>query len=233
MSIKSFVLRLIMGYKCNSESYIKHLRKLGVEIGDDVMLYRPFNTTIDPTSPHLLSIGSHVVITGPATILTHDYSWSVLKRKYGYIVGNKRKTHIGNNVFIGWGSTILGGANIGDNVIIGASSVVSGNVESDSIYAGNPARKIMTLEEFYARRKKAQLEDARIFVNEYIKRYGKDPKPTDFNEYFFLFSNSLHNELFDSQLSLTGNYDTSNKLYESHKPEFENFYEFLSYCKEA
>lgn len=48
---------------------------------------------------------------------------------------------IGNNVFIGGGATILGGSHIGDNVIIGANSVVSGNVDSNSVYAGNPARK--------------------------------------------------------------------------------------------
>lgn len=40
-------------------------------------------------------------MTGPVTILTHDYSWSVLKKKYGIIYGNQRKTVIGNNVFIG------------------------------------------------------------------------------------------------------------------------------------
>ena len=49
-------------------------------------------------------------MTGPVTILTHDYSWSVLKKKYGIIYGNQRKTVIGNNVFIGGGATILGGS---------------------------------------------------------------------------------------------------------------------------
>lgn len=42
---------------------------------------------------------------------------------------------------------ILMGANIGDNVIIDAGSVVSGNVESNSVYAGNPAVKICSLQE--------------------------------------------------------------------------------------
>ena len=88
-----------------------------------------------------MTIGNDVQITDPVTILTHDYSWSVLKKKYGIIYGNQRKTVIGNNVFIGWGATILGGSHIGDNVIIGANSVVSGNVDSNSVYAGNPARK--------------------------------------------------------------------------------------------
>lgn len=232
MKIKTIILRLILGYKCTSGSYINYLKKMGVSIGDDVTIYRPFNTTIDVTSPHLLSIGSHVVITGPATILTHDYSWSVLKRKYGYIVGNTRKTQIGNNVFIGWGATILGGTYIGDNVIIGASSVVSGKIESDSVYAGNPARKIMTIEEFYDRRKKTQVKEASVFVNEYQKRFGHAPEQTLLDEYFFIFSNSSHNERYDAQLSLTGNFEESNVLYEGHIPFFENYECFLDYCRE-
>lgn len=231
MSIKKLFLKLILGYKNSSEDYIKHLRKIGVEIGEDVTLYRPFNTTIDPTSPHLLSIGSHVVITGPVTILTHDYSWSVLKRKYGDIVGNKRKTVIGNNVFIGWGATILGGANIGDNVIIGAASVVSGKIESDSVYAGNPARRIMSLDEFYEKRKKAQLEEAVTFVRDYYSRNSKYPEVEMLDEYFFLFSNCLHNERFDFQLSLIGNEKESGRVYSEHKPLFDNYEAFLNYCR--
>ena len=130
-----------MGYRATAETYIKYSRSKGVKVGENVKIFRPFNTTIDVQNPHLLTIGNDVQITGPVTILTHDYSWSVLKKKYGIIYGNQRKTVIGNNVFIGGGATILGRSHIGDNVIIGANSVVSGNVDSNSVYAGNPARK--------------------------------------------------------------------------------------------
>lgn len=148
MSLKNKIKYLILGYRATAETYIKYLRSKGVKVGENVKIFRPFNTTIDVQNPHLLTIGNDVQITGPVTILTHDYSWSVLKKKYGIIYGNQRKTVIGNNVFIGWGATILGGSHIGDNVIIGANSVVSGNVDSNSVYAGNPARKLMTLEEY-------------------------------------------------------------------------------------
>ena len=113
MSLKDRVKRLILGYRATSESYLNKLRSMGVEIGEDVKLYRPYNTTIDIGSPHLLKIGSHVQITGPVTILTHDYSWCVLKHVYGEILGNQKAVIIGNNVFIGWGGTILGGTEIG------------------------------------------------------------------------------------------------------------------------
>lgn len=140
--MKNLLKRILFGYKATSESYIAHLRKMGMSIGEDVILFRPFNTTIDEKNPHMISIGSHVMITGPVTILSHDYSWSVLKGKYGDILGNQRRTIIGDNVFIGWGATILGGSFIGDNVVIGAGSVVSGIIDSDSVYAGNPAKKL-------------------------------------------------------------------------------------------
>lgn len=76
------------------------------------------------------------------------------EKKYGYIYGNQRKTEIGNNVFIGWGATILGGSQVGNNVIIGANAVVSRIVEDNSVYAGNPAKKIMSLVDFKAKREK-------------------------------------------------------------------------------
>ena len=49
---------------------------------------------------------------------------------------------IGDNVFIGTGSIILKGTFIGSNAVIGAGSVVHGIIEPNSIYAGNPARRI-------------------------------------------------------------------------------------------
>ena len=52
-----------------------------------------------------------------------------------------KSTKIGNNVSIGSNATILP-VNICDNVIIGAGSVVTKNIDSAGVYAGNPAKKI-------------------------------------------------------------------------------------------
>ena len=46
---------------------------------------------------------------------------------------------IGDNVWVGSNVVILDGVTIGNNCIIGASSVVTRNVPSNSIVAGNPA----------------------------------------------------------------------------------------------
>lgn len=49
---------------------------------------------------------------------------------------------IGDNVFIGTGSTIIKGVRIGDNSVVGAGSVVTQSVPANTIVAGNPARVV-------------------------------------------------------------------------------------------
>jgi acetyltransferase-like isoleucine patch superfamily enzyme len=51
-------------------------------------------------------------------------------------------TFIENDVWIGYGSTVMCGIRIGEGSIIGAGSLVTKDVEPYSIYAGVPARKI-------------------------------------------------------------------------------------------
>lgn len=56
--------------------------------------------------------------------------------------------HIGENVWIGYGTVILPGVTIGDSVIIGASSVVTKDIPSGVMAAGNPCevKKIIDVE---------------------------------------------------------------------------------------
>ena len=51
-------------------------------------------------------------------------------------------TTIEDDVWIGYGSTVLGGVTIGEGSIIGAGSLVAKDVEPYSIYAGIPARRV-------------------------------------------------------------------------------------------
>ena len=57
------------------------------------------------------------------------------------------KTSIGKNTWIGDNVIILSGVKIGDNCVIGAGSIVTKDVESNSIYAGNPAHLIKRLDD--------------------------------------------------------------------------------------
>lgn len=53
-------------------------------------------------------------------------------------------TCIGNDVWIGWGATIMPGVTIGHGCIVGARAVVSGNIPPYSVAVGNPARVVKT-----------------------------------------------------------------------------------------
>ena len=72
-----------------------------------------------------------------------------------------------NHVFIGQGSSILCGVTIGDNVIIGANSLVSGDVPSNCVYAGNPAKFICSFEKYKEKRAK-EMEQAPVLDHDWI-----------------------------------------------------------------
>lgn len=65
----------------------------------------------------------------------------------GVTIGAKLPFHedypkIGNNVYIGAGSTILGDITVGDNVTIGAKTLILKDVPSNSVVMGNPPKII-------------------------------------------------------------------------------------------
>jgi len=61
-------------------------------------------------------------------------------------IDSVRPITIGNNVWIGTGAVILPGVTIGDNSVISVGAIVMSDVPANVVVAGNPARKIMSLE---------------------------------------------------------------------------------------
>lgn len=122
---------------------VTRARKLGVRVGDNCRL---INVTFS-SEPYLVSLGNHVSATN-CHFETHDGGvWVFRNERPNWDVFGQIK--VGDNVFIGRGCTILPGAKIHDNVVIGAGSVVVGELESNYVYAGVPARKIKPLEDYY------------------------------------------------------------------------------------
>ena len=61
-----------------------------------------------------------------------DYNWK----------GLDLKVEIGDDVWVGYGATILSGVKIGNGSIIAAGSLVTKDIEPYSIYGGMPAHKL-------------------------------------------------------------------------------------------
>jgi len=93
-----------------------------------------FSSNLDKTFPDGIIIGKYTLVAKGALILSHDFS-----RSY------RAKTNIGDYCLIGANAIVLPGVTIGDHVVVGAGSVVTKDVESNSLVAGNPARKLRTI----------------------------------------------------------------------------------------
>lgn len=129
-------------------AYLKK-KKVFAEMGEWVR----FQPRMVPLYPELIKFHSNIMIGAGVRFVTHDAVHTVLNRmdigKFPEMVGC---IEVMDNVFIGTDSTIMLNVRIGKNVIIGASSVVTKDCEDNSIYAGIPARKIGSFDDFVAKR---------------------------------------------------------------------------------
>lgn len=227
--VNSIIQKAVYRYRADSESYVQYLKRIGADIGEDVLFYSPNTSYVDIQNPHLLKIGNSVHISSGVNIVTHDFSWAVLKKVYGEVLGAQGEVSIGNNCFIGVNSTVLRNTSIGDNVIIGANSVVHGSIPSNSVVCGNPARVIMSLEDFYMKRKGLQSEEAINVTRKYKERFGRNPDINVLSEYFWEFTNNPEDltEKCIMQMKNCNNYDESMKAFVSHKPKYDGIQDLL------
>lgn len=211
-----------------SNEFIEVLKHNKVKIGKGTYFFNPSTNMIDYTRPYLLEIGENCKITAGVKILTHDYSRSVLRLKYGEIIGEAKKTVIGDNVFIGIDSIILMGSKIGNNVIIGAGSVVSGRIPDNVVVAGNPARVIRTLDEHYNIRKSKYIDEAK----EYAKLFLENNEEITINKMGAFFPLYLKRDLKEIEknnlnINLSGdNVEDIKEKFLNSSPIYNDFEEF-------
>lgn len=133
---------------------------------------------------------------------------------------------IGSNVFIGMNTIILRGVIVGDNVIIGAGSVVTKDIPANEVWAGNPAKKIMTLEEYYRRKKEESRKDALLLAKKY--QNNAEIRAKVMREYAPLFTDTANNEV-QNLMAVTGYKDVAEVFYKDYKREFENMDQMIHY----
>lgn len=119
------------------KTYFRYPSK--IKIGNDISINRGcmFLASAHSNEKIDIEIGNNVTIAPNVKLLSagHDYHSINLPDTYGKIT-------IGDNVWIGEGSTILQGVHIGEGAVIGAESVVTRDVEPWTIVVGNPAKAI-------------------------------------------------------------------------------------------
>lgn len=136
----------------------RYARKLGVVIGQDCRIYM----SQWGSEPFLVSVGDKVTITSGVKILTHDGSTWLFNDESGVRYQRYAPVKIGSNVFIGVNSIIMPGVTIGDRVVVGAGSVVTKDVPSGVVVAGNPARKILSYDDLYLKVKRNCVSDSEL-----------------------------------------------------------------------
>lgn len=164
--IKKFLKHLV--YRIRGEYTIDDLMKLGLVVGENFNPQLGFE--LDPSHCWLIEIGDNVTFGPHVQILAHDASTYAM---LGYTKIGKVK--IGNCVFIGAGSIVLPDVVIGDNVIIGAGSVVTHSVPANTVCAGNPAKVIMSIDEFVEKNKE-KLKTRPVYGEEFTLRANVSQK---------------------------------------------------------
>ncbi len=140
------------------------LRRIGVKYGINI----PYVTRIGPG----FCLGNYggIVVNGSAVIGRN------CNLSHGVLIAQKNRGKykgiptIGDMVYMGPYSSILGEVHIGSNVAIGAHAVVVRNVNDNEVVAGNPARTVSQ-------------EGAKDYVNYTLDENGKESAVSDYERW--------------------------------------------------
>ena len=109
-----------------------------------------------PLYSNLIFVHDNVCVAPSVKFVAHDGIHYLLNRKYQTkdFVEKVGCIEIMDNVFISSNVTILYNIRIGSNVIIGANTVVNRDLPGNAVYAGIPARRICSFDEYVEKHKK-------------------------------------------------------------------------------
>ncbi|WP_281637377.1 acyltransferase [Flavobacterium marginilacus] len=127
----------ILGRAVVLYSSVEILGLIKVEIGNNSFVG---HRTLFMGGNSLIKIGNNCDISSNVSLICGSHEIGDFTRRAGK--GISSDITIGNSVWIGYGSLILGGVTIEDGAIIAAGSVVNKSVPKNTIYGGVPAKEI-------------------------------------------------------------------------------------------
>lgn len=140
-------------------SPLSYARHIGVTIGENNLI----NKCHWSSEPYLITVGSNCQLTN-CKLFTHG-GGQCLRNKYPDFDCFGR-VKIGDWVYIGTGSFVMPGVTIGNNVLVAAGSVVTKSIPDGMVVAGNPAKIVCTIEDYYQRNKKYDLKSKKLSPSE-------------------------------------------------------------------
>nr|WP_094571377.1 acyltransferase [Mucilaginibacter xinganensis] len=127
--------RIKIGKYCFVGENTKIWSAKNISIGDRVLIAH--NVNIHDCNDHPIDANER-----------HQHYKSILTTGHADDIAlNEKEIIIGDDVWIGFNSTILKGVTIGQGAIVGACSVVTKDIPAHTIVAGNPARIIKSIVE--------------------------------------------------------------------------------------
>ena len=215
----------------SSEAYVNFLKSNGAVIGSNTRFINPDACRVDFHRGEYITIGENCCLS-EVTILAHDYSWYTLLDSCNDILPDPGgKVIIGNNCFVGFHAIILKNTSIGDNCIIAAGAVVKGNIPSNTVWGGCPAKQICTIEDFYKKRCHKRIQEAHYRRDIIRERYKREPTIKEMGLFCFLFLERT-NDNYDKYIKgveFNGITDWAplKKHFFETKPYYESFEDFL------
>lgn len=94
-----------------------------------------------------LTLGSEVLIGPGAVLVTGDHDFADPSVPAADRAYTGRPIRVGDNVWIGAGAVVLGGADIGAGAVVAAGAAVTGKVPPNTVVGGVPARVLKNIGE--------------------------------------------------------------------------------------
>ena len=160
------------------EAKIRYMKETFAACGDNCYIELPFHANWGGSNVHLgnhfyanfnltlvddghIYIGDDVMFGPNVTIITATHPVNPQLRRKG--LQYNRDVHIGNNVWIGSGVTVLPGVSIGDNSVIGAFSLVTRDIPANVVAFGSPCRVVREIssrdDEYYYKNERIDWEN--------------------------------------------------------------------------